>query len=313
MDKPGEAGEFMTRFRAQNIEDKRAREYGKERSGDFWAVARGDYSRPLWINEFGTLRVTGIDQKTLRRGSESEEVLGVEKSLDHMVEELLAKSEKRPIVVMDFGGGIGLTWCRLAKKYEEAVKQGLLTFVVTNIESGYDLDAALNTRVSSEHEGDVVKLVRYAKNNNLVQYVEGELIGKDTKDIRSLRKLSLKVGGRLVPLYGNVDIIHTRMSLLHSKIPEIHYPRLFELMSENGMFLETSFYQDVFASPNASLDTRVYTNSNTRQPVYEAYQYVKDAFSMQPVEFVEDGPNKGKKVVSSILRKRRDGVPRVWD
>lgn len=312
MENTNDTQNFKQRLSQQNLEDSKSREQGKENSGQYWGFANGDYSKPVFSSDYGTPTFTGVDNHLYRKENEKDTPIGIEKSISMAVAELLTKSVKRPIVVMDFGGGIGTTWCRLAKEFEAEVKKGNLIFVVTNQEKGFDVKLALENNYTHTSEAGDKAVVEYALKNNLIKYIEAEPTGNDTPDVKSLRQFKLQHQGKFIPLIGNVDLINSRMSLIHSLIPEIHYPRVFELMSDQGTFIDQSFSADTPASPSTKLDEGKLINYQTRKPVFNAYQNVISTFNMEPVEYVEDGPKKGEKMFATALRKKNSNYPKFW-
>ncbi|GEM_PF-6507934 len=304
--------DFLERYREQLREEKCSRSFGEDDSGVYWQCPLGDYSKPIFFSDNGVPTLTGIDKIIRRENEHSQELIGVEKSIGHMVRELLQKSKKRPILVMDFGGGVGLSWSRLAVKFEEEVRANEVYFVVTNIEKNFLVGAAIENCYNKDSQKDGREVVKYAHEQGLVMHIEAELSGADKDDINSLRQYRVEIDHKSVPFIGNVDIIHTRMSLVHSVIPEIHYPRLFELFSKNGVFLDTSFSAKTPATPSTSVDDGDLIDSKIKQAKYNAYQYVIKNYDMQPVEFVESGEKAGEKMFATVLRKKGSDYPQIW-
>lgn len=302
-----DANDFRRRRKRQRGEDQKFREIGGDDSGEGWRYGKGDYGVSYLDFEFGTAPLTGIDLEF--RGSRGEVLHGAETSIQKMIEELLLKSEKRPIIVFDFGGGLGLSWCRLARHFEREVLSGDVMFVVSNIERYYSVFGAAcseNLRVTEPER----RLVFDAYNRKLVHYIEAELLGADRGKLRSLRQYKVNIGNKMVPLIGNIDIVHTRWSLVHSEIPEFHYPRLFELLSEQGIFVDTTFNSKIPAVRADREETNWFLGDKAKY-IFEAYKYVMAEMGFELVAEADGGKEKGKKLWATVLRRKGLGWPRV--
>ena len=113
------------------------------------------------------------------------------------------------------------------------------------------------------------------------------MAGADRGKVKSLRQYKLDVNGRSIPLIGNVDIAHQRLSLVHSMIPEFHYPRLFELLSEHGVYIDSTFTDVSTATLATAIDKDGPSNLETRLAKFEAYKHVIKNYDMETVETVE--------------------------
>lgn len=289
---------FRRRLKRQRGEDEKFRMVGGDESGEGWRYGKGDY---------GIATLVGMKPDSWTR--EVYKLLGVEFSIQKMIEELLLKSKERPIIVFDFGGGPGLSWCRLAKHYEQEVLSGNLLFVVSNIERNYDVLAAVyseNLNLSEEER----KLIIEANNRKLVQYIEAELAGADRKGVRSLRQYKIRLGNREITLFGNVDIVHTRMSLIHSEVPEIHYPRLFELLSEHGIYIDTTFNSKIPAVPADEIDMN-WNMGEKAEFVFESYRYVMEDMGFESIKESEGGEQRGVRLWATVLRRKGPAWPQV--
>src|SRR3989339_1439751 len=128
---------FKRRLESHKKESDTYRDIGGADSGTGWRYGTGDYSRPIMTDLLKIRNInslTGVNERGHRKSTEVEALLGVESSISAMIDELLRETNKPPLIIMDYGGGIGLSWCRLANMYEKEVKRGDVLFVVTNIE-----------------------------------------------------------------------------------------------------------------------------------------------------------------------------------
>ena len=295
-----ETTQFMKDWKLQKKSDEKFRALGGEESGNGWSFISGDYSVPIFPTDFGTPAAYGFEH--VRRAEETLfEPLGIEHTISTAIDALLESSQKRPLVILDFGGGLGTSWCRLASHFESQVKAGELIFIVTNMEKEFDPKTVIKNRVS-EYDPNI-QVLEHALSNNLVQYVEGELTGASTEDIKSLRQTTVTSQGSSIPTYANCDVIHTRMSLRHSKVPEIHYPRLMDLLSKQGIFIDSTFSSKTRAIPAHTLATEDELSLSEKKRIAETYAYCQETFQLSPVTEVEVGAHKGKDLCITVLRK----------
>lgn len=299
---------FHKRLEKQRLENIKYRSMGKKESGEAWSFATGDYSRPVFSADFGTSTLMGVNEGIYRTEETKESLLGIEKSLEQMILQLLEKKDGGgPIVVLDFGGGLGLSFCRIAKILEKEINEGKIKLIISNIEQNFDIHLAAKSRLANA--GSDMSPITYALENNLVAYVEAELTGNDTEDVKSFRQLKIKTESGAIPIIGNVDLIHSRMSLVHSNIPEFHIPRIFELLSQNGIFIDSSFSS---REPSPIGSDSSLMNYETKPAFDIAYKKALTDFHLNRILQVETGPNKGKKLFSTILRKKNSDHPLVW-
>ncbi|MEA2056862.1 MAG: hypothetical protein U9O78_04150 [Patescibacteria group bacterium] len=295
---------FKRRLATQKREDKEYRTFGEEKSGDAWKFASGDYSQGIFPQEFGTPHLTGLEKRTPRRLEQVENLIGIEQSLGKMMEQLINESEKRPLIFFDFGGGIGLSWCRLALQFQDSIKKGDVKFIVSNIEQGFSPVKAAELRLPESEQ----KIVAQAVDAGLVTYIEAELLGNDTKEANSLRQYKLGPDSS-TPLIANTDLIHARMSLIHTEIPEFHYLRLLELLSDCGIFIDSSLSKNSPAPPNPENKTM---QRHKNQLMAAAQQYVMENLDLTQVSAVEAGPRKDQKIAANVLKKNSTEAPDVW-
>lgn len=282
------------------------RSMGGVESGEAWNVFSGDYSKPIFPDEFGSQSICGSEDYSGRK--RPEELRGVEVTLKKVIDSLLKDKKDKPTVVFDYGGGVGISWCRLALNYLREIETEKLIMVVSNIESFYDPKYAASAHFGPEDLR--AKAFYQAQKLKLVRWIVAEPISADHKCISSLRQFILKEG---LPLISNVDLLFSRMSLVHSHIPDLHVHRLIELLSDRGIFIEASSYRQL---PTLGDDEKIETSGGTPQRIKEVFaQSYKEAISfynLEKINKVESGPNKGKPILHTILRKESPISPPIW-
>lgn len=282
------------------------RSMGRVESGEAWNVFSGDYSKPIFPDEFGSQSICGSEDYSGRK--RPEELQGVEITLKKVIDSLLKYKKDKPAIVFDYGGGVGISWCRLALNYLREIETEKLIMVVSNIESFYDPRYAVSTHF---RPNDLRSMAFYqAQEMNLVQWIVAEPASADYKCISSLRQFILKGD---FPLNGNVDLLFSRMSLVHSHIPDLHVHRLVELLSDRGIFIEASSYRQL---PTLGDDEKIETSGGTPQRIKEifakSYKESINFYHLEKINRVEDGPNKGKPILYTILRKKSTSSPSIW-
>lgn len=311
METPASAIDLTQRWKMQKQNDSRLRPIGGSDSGQAWSYGTGDYSLPTYAKQGdpGTANLFGINQ-TMREIGDVESLRGVEWSIGKLVENMLSNCHKKPIVVFDYGGGVGLSWCRLAKRFEKEIVSGDLVLAVSNYEENYYVEVAIGAENLnlSNNERDIIT---YAKKHRLVNYVRGELAGADSQKITSLRQLRINDRTRVVPLVGNVDIVHVRLSLSHSLVPEIHFPRLFELLSKDGVYIDSEFTSETPAYPADQPGLQWKNSKGGKHVVLNPYTYVLNEMDMEVVPTIEEGENAGMKIWATILRKKNSKVTKI--
>jgi len=217
-----------------------------------------------------------------------------EESYREILEQLInSSSSDRPVVALDIGGMAGITWCRLANHFRKEVEAGKVVFVVTNVESNFEDQFAKNVDRDTLHEGDL-ELFRKTKSEGLVKYI--------TADVMSLRKTTIEIQGKSIRLLGNVDLLNERTAVTaHSRIPEIHIPRMLETLSDKGIYvcwdntISLQFGDDYAEDRNIAF--------------FDAINYSMDYFKLERISEIEEGIQKGEEVKPIILRK--SGGPKI--
>jgi|GEM_PF-2112049 len=182
-----------------------------------------------------------------------------ELAMDIQIQELLArrKSDDKPVVAVDFGGGLGVSMIRIASRHRKAIEDGDLFLAVTNLgylpqsESHRNSYSLIASRLSMKRNlGDSTssqsQLQFIQDNQSLVTYIDATAPELATNFIISK--------GKQIPLRGAVDIIHESYSLMHSHIPDIALAVFGELLSTEGsLYLGTRRRDDMMRSRLSSI------------------------------------------------------------
>jgi hypothetical protein len=139
-------------------------------------------------------------------------------------------AEEGPSIALDWGGGFGISWIKLAKALEPLVKEEKLALVVTNL--------AVNPGLLTKEQVEAARIDRdddrykdlFMKDRHLVHFVELESQGLRGKQI------ILPKRGR-VQLFGNIDLIHEQATLGNSRIPDFDLAELGAALSPYGVML----------------------------------------------------------------------------
>lgn len=192
-----------------------------QREGENYAMATGEYRQELYLDDAPDYRPRSVEQ-----------LRGVEKDLYSLLVQypgVLAEREiKRPAILLDFGGMIGLSMVRIAAhpNIAKRIAKGEIAVVVTNL--GFDMQAEFTKRPSerlsplSTDEALFVATFRH-----LIHYIQGDA----ATVLRSQIKLPTH---EEVPLKGNVDLLHERLALAHGFKNDLDIPRLGKLISPVG-------------------------------------------------------------------------------
>ena len=301
-----EVKDFKKRLSAQESDNQLYRGMGGGKSGEAWNIFSCDYSKPIYPSEFGSSTIYGSEDYSGRKTPE--ELMGVEKTLQFIIDYLLATKKDKPVIMFDYGGGVGVSWCRLALNYSREIRSGRLKMVVSNIERNYFPSYPV---IAHFHESDLrAQAFNLAKKDNLVQWMVAEPIAADRGNLRSLRQFIFDGG---LPLNGNVDLVFSRMSLIHSYVPDLHLHRLVELLDNHGIFIEASSFGQL---PTLGDDENTKTSGDVtyeKKIIFaQSYKVVIPFYNLEKITKVESGPNQSKPILYTILRKISPSSPRIW-
>lgn len=150
------------------------------------------------------------------------------------------QASDKPIVALDFGGGLGFSWMRIAARppFNAAIAQKKLIMAVTNLGSTPDQtpDAAGYTGIARVLNSGIreisysnADLDWFENNQKRVQFIMANAL--------ELHNTTVSLSdGDPIPLLGNTDIIHERASLMHTHTPDLALACFDKLLGDRGMF-----------------------------------------------------------------------------
>ncbi|HSX07703.1 MAG TPA: hypothetical protein VLG11_02320 [Candidatus Saccharimonadales bacterium] len=170
-----------------------------------------------------------------------------ERALAETIDRLLLKRRGGgPVVALDFGGGYGLSWLRVAAQpaYRAAIEEGRLAMAVTNLGSISDqsIDADGYSGIAGQINRD--SQARQADGNSPtftpadLQWVQDNQARVQYLDTSALELAHTPVGladGGAIDLAGNVGIIHEDNALSHSHTPDLAMANFKEILTEDGV------------------------------------------------------------------------------
>lgn len=171
----------------------------------------------------------------------------VELAMNNQIEELLKRrqGEGRPVVVIDFGGGLGLSMIRLASIHREAIESGDLVIAVTNL--GYtpsnDKDAVGYSGVASVLSSNRRQVGRPTFFQDQLQFVQDNQSLVTFLDVNAAELAAQSItprGRQPMSLDGAVDIIHESYAVMHTHAPDVALAVFGELLGDEGsLYLHT--------------------------------------------------------------------------
>ncbi|CAN5279569.1 hypothetical protein BH10PAT1_BH10PAT1_2380 [soil metagenome] len=258
--------------RAVDEKIKNTRHRNRKNEG-LWGLSAGDYMLPF-TNK----------QEPYFKTETPEQLVGTEVVLDAIVKQLFSNWQEgdEPLNFVDFGGQVGLTWCKLAFKYKDKVFEGKAEFIVTNLNMS---KASLYGEV--QREGDE----RYSENDIKAFEMGSDYVDYINADARELWE----------KYKGKVYLIHENHTLMHSAQPDSDILLLAETLNEKGVMLVNSrsyhpliAEKDIFTTDiNIGFEHGFYNARKTLTEVDGANRFYK-VFAgrrFDTVIFDEDFPN----------------------
>ncbi len=203
---------FSIRLRVQQIAEKTL---GDNRPG--FKVIEGDYSyfsmnRPAE----GDFQNMGTESLHYLHGFESD----LASQIDMYLEDESRTNSDQPLIIMDIGGLIGLSWVKLAAYYEQKIRAGKIIFVVANLEYIPNIHDSLFFSKLADEVKDFLN-----KYQQLVQYIH----------FRG-GKIKLPNGSYIDP-YQHVTIIHEHFAAIFwSNIPEHDIFKIALMLTNDGIY-----------------------------------------------------------------------------
>jgi hypothetical protein len=185
-----------------------------------YTFTAGDYARKLFVRQ--------VPEATL-----SEQTRNHERLLSDMIKALLTASPDQTVIILDAGGGRGVSWCRLAKEYAEAIRTGKIAFVVSNLVNppeAFELhhDRAYQRGEVKEKDSEILT---HAREQDLVHFAN--CIFADLPKV----EISLPNGTRL-HLKDHVHLMHEVKSMTaHTWVPEYDIPQAAQVIAPNGVYM----------------------------------------------------------------------------
>lgn len=180
----------------------------------------GDYSS----SEYATSATPSSDPKERRSG----EVVNHEIILAEHIREQLAYDPEQPKVILDIGGGAGVSWDRLARQFEAEIALGQVVFVVSNLISIPETfpeewsDQRNAYEPINPHEEKLVHMI----SSTFADLPDAEI--------------TLPTGVT-ISLRGHTALTHESRSLTAwSKVPELDILKASEVMSPHGIYFVKS-------------------------------------------------------------------------
>lgn len=219
------------------------------------AARLGDQSNVGWSFSDGLYRSYDDFRNTNDTATGEHQLGDIELMIADRIDGLLNESElDKPVVAMDFGGGRGMSWLRIASqpKYRTAIEDGRLAMVITNLgftpDSEPDSEGYTGVARSMNADNALYKTganvctysqkeMEWAQNNqNLVHNIDANALELSDAII------TLPDGNEL-PLAGNVDIIHERLALAHTHVPDLALANFSRILSQRGvLFSDAATY-----------------------------------------------------------------------
>jgi len=252
--------QFLENFK-KYYKDRVAADFGlaaidRKNKGVYWKVGRGFYK--LFDEDY----TPSIETFPVN----DEKLIGTERIWDLQINELLKNRAEsgKPVVILDFGGGRGLSMIRLATKHKEDIKNGILVCVVSNL--GYADDDGSGLTIADMMEVDNAKNeqkhysesdIKFVKENqNLVKFIDALAC--------ELPIISIQTPKGSLSLDGNVDIIHESFAVKHTQAPDVALSVFGTILSDQGTFFLNAQHRTHGASGNIALsDGRILDIGNS--------------------------------------------------
>jgi hypothetical protein len=200
------------------------------------------------------------------------------------------KPKSHPLIILDLGGGAGITWSNAAYHFRREINQGRMAFVVTNLNWSPQQFLAEGRKQTDK------RVQINAEGLRLVQYINSTFGELPTRSIAL-------ANGNAVTLRGNVDLVHESRSLTSwSHIPEVDIQSVQELLSP---------YASYFIAPqNSPLSYGDRTNQNQREiAIRSSHASLQRVHGLRQVPKVEAGTFRGMGLLYTIFRKQ--AAPRI--
>lgn len=281
----------------QRIHRQQAIEKEMEISGNTWKWTLGDYTNDkynLINNHTPTKEITyGQGEKVVLKGYE---VFLYNSALN------LLKTKKTPVVMLDLGGGAGVSFNRLALALQDEIRNSQLALVISNLAATPEqqvqrfetlrTDTPILTQVHDTAEAR--RLVDDTA--DLVHFVNGNALSLRMKQIALPNGSSIK-------LEDNIDFISEIRSLTkHTKTPELDLITIGFLLSRYGIYL-------VHNNDVALINDKAPFLEERRQGIQIGHRLLENSFGLQRVSTIETGPFEGQPLTNHHIFKSPQTPP----
>lgn len=179
----------------------------------------------------------------------------------------------RPLVLLDIGGGEGHSWATTAAKFEADIQSCVLAFVVSNLSWSP---------------------TEYAPERSLIHYINSTF--------RKLCGQSITLpDGRVLPLRGNVDLIHESHSLTKwSQVPEL------DILAIPGLLSSIGSYFISYCNRPCRYDLTRNSLDNQRQriaAVESTWRLLEHKYNLKLVDKVEHGYYAGLDLLYKVFKR----------
>lgn len=212
---------FAVDFRErQMLERERIAQATPEKERLSYGYGRGDYS--AYYDDMVVDNRTW-EQCRPRGPGEVEQLRNLELFFSEYLQKQMELKRAEPVIAVDIGGMLGLSWVRLAKHFENEVKEGRIAFVVTNL-TYQRHDILADPKLTPEEQTFLVN------NENLVHFCNAAA--------SNLPNLTIILpNDRTIALRAHSDLVHECNSVTcWSKIPDLDIYILGILLSPYGAY-----------------------------------------------------------------------------
>lgn len=261
------------------------------RDGEEWYIsALGNYDNDYLLDSFTPPSVevqNSKDQKVILRGYEV--------FLYETAKELLQTKKQGPVIMLDAGGGTGITWNRLAVALRDEIESSRLALVVSNLKATPQEQLEKFAPKTLRQKVTIIESQAEMKAaEGLVRYVSGPFF--------SLRMHQISLpNGQNIRLEGKTDFINEKLSLTaHTLTPELDVPVIIgNLLSPYGIY--SIHPQEVeFQYVTRGRNPQTVAQRNMGVPI--AHRALEENFGLQKVTNIETGPHRGELMEYTIFR-----------
>lgn len=300
------ADHFEARLKDRKAYKETLEEQGREDGPITFNYRSGDYGQSGLVQGQHEFRNCSSNQKNhpcyYNHRSRPADLIGLENFISKQAQKLFALKEDKPVVILDMGGMVGLSWSRIALAFQKEIKDSQIAFIVSNLV--YQPRAHLEEESSGLNRFDEIPVLREAE--PLVHYLNG-----DASDLGS--QFITLPNGRKIPLAGNIDIIHERLALTYwSYVPELEILEAANLLSQYGTYLIERGKKWVGSSNCDHLKEKeeLLSYEARREGIQLGFIEIQKRFGLMGITTIEYGDLAGTKI-SNLWIFRKPDAPEV--